>query len=478
MGPGPVVALGALILGLWAGERTGAGLANAALIVGAAAFGAAWFCRRSERVAFAAIACALLGCAVMSRAVDGQRHSPLRAAIERGASTTVRGVATEDPAGPTYEASVLIRVDAGSGAHRTLLARATGEGVAALRVVEAGDHVVLTGRLALLRQSSYEDRARWRHAVGRLDGVRVVSLSAPRGLLAVANAMRAVVLRGTRWLPPTDRALVAGFLLGDTRGIPKPVIDNYRDSGLSHLLAVSGENVAFVMALAAPLLRRMRLGARTATALAIVVVFAAMTRFEPSVLRASAMAAIVLLATLGGRPASTLRVLVYAIIVLLLADPFLMHSVGFVLSCGASAGIGLFSRAIGARLPGPRFLREPLAVSIAAQLGVLPVLLWVFGSFPLITPVSNLAAAPGAELLGVYGFFASAVAGLVPALGPLLQQPTGLLVEWITLVAHTGAAIPVTIDTRGAVGLASVLAAAASIACLRARRAVPDPAAG
>ncbi|MDQ1380525.1 MAG: competence protein ComEC [Actinomycetota bacterium] len=470
--------LGALLLGLWAGERTGTGLANAGLIVGAAAFGAAWFTRRSERVALAGVACALLGCAAMSRAVDGQRHSSLLAAIERGASTTVRGVATEDPAGPIYEASVLIRVDAGSGAHRTLLARATGADVAALRVVEAGDHVVLTGRLAPLGHSSYEARARWRHAVGRLDRVRVVSLSAPRGLLAVANAMRAVVLRGTRPLSPTPRALVAGFLLGDTRGIPKPVIDDYRSSGLSHLLAVSGENVAFVMALAAPLLRRLRLGARTASALAIVVLFAAMTRFEPSVLRASAMAAIVLLATLGGRPASTLRVLVYAIIVLLLADPFLLHSVGFVLSCGASAGIGLFSRAIGARLPGPRFLREPLAVSIAAQLGVVPVLLAVFGSFPLITPVSNLVAAPVAELLGVYGFFASAVAGFVPGLGPLLQRPTGLLVEWITLVAHTAATIPVSIDTRGAVGLAAVLAAGASVACLRARRAVPDPAAG
>ena len=130
---------------------------------------------------------------------------------------------------------------------------------------------------------------------------------------------------------------------------------------------------------------------------------------------------------------------------------------------------------MGARLPGPRALREPLAVSIGAQLGVLPVLLWAFGTFPLITPVSNLAAAPAAELLGVYGFFASAVAGAVPRLGPLLQQPTGLLVAWITAVARVGAAIPFAIDGRGALGLASVLAAGASVACLRARRAVPDP---
>ncbi len=216
--------------------------------------------------------------------------------------------------------------------------------MAALRVVEAGDRVVLQGRLAALGSGAYDDRARWRHAVAALDDAQVVGLARPRGLLAVADAIRSVILRGTRSLPPTPRALVAGFLLGDTRGIPTAVIDEYRASGLSHLLAVSGENVAFVMALAAPLLRRLRLGTRTATALAIVLVFAAMTRFEPSVLRASAMAAITLLATLSGRPASSVRVLVYAVIVLLLVDPFLLHSVAFALSCGASAGIALLSQ--------------------------------------------------------------------------------------------------------------------------------------
>jgi competence protein ComEC len=472
-----LVVVGALLAGLLVGERSGIAVGNAALVVGTGALGAAWFIRPPMRGVLGAIACALLGCGVMGRALDGQAHSPLRGAIERRDEVTIRGEATEDPDGPTYQASVLVRVDAGQGSHRTLLARASGADVAALRVIDAGDQVVLSGRLAPLGNGAFDDRARWRHAVGRLDDVRVVKLSAPHGLLAVANSVRSVILRGTQSLEPTPRALVAGFLLGDTRGIPKPVIDDYRSSGLSHLLAVSGENVAFVMALAAPLLRRLRLGSRTAAALAIVVVFAAMTRFEPSVLRASVMAAIALLATLGGRPASSLRVLSYAVVGLLLADPFLSHSVGFALSCGASAGIAVLARPVGARLPGPRFLREPFAVSIAAQLGVLPVLLWVFGTFPLITPVSNLAAAPAAELLGVYGFFASAVSGVVPRLGPLLQQPSALLVTWITGVARAGAAVPIAIDGRGVLGLASLLAAGASVACLRARRAVPDSAA-
>jgi competence protein ComEC len=473
---GPVLAVAGVILGIVAGERSGGSAADGALVLGAAVLAAAWFMHPPGRTVLAAAACALLGYAAMGRALDGQAHSPLRPVIDARTTAQVRGTVVSDPAGPAFETEVLVRVDVGRGRHRTLLVRATGTEVSALRVVDAGDRVVLRGRLAPLGSGSFDTRARWRHAVGRLDHVELRELVGPRGLFVAANDARALIVRGTDPLAPTPRALVAGFLLGDTRAIPPPVIDAYRAAGLSHLLAVSGENVAFVMALAAPLLRRLRLGSRTACALAIVMVFAAMTRFEPSVLRAAAMAAITLLAMLGGRPVSGMRVLAYAVIGLLLIDPFLVHSVAFALSCGASAGIACLSRPVGARLPGPRWLREPIAVSIGAQLGVLPVLLLVFGSFPLVTPVSNLLAAPAAEVLGVYGCFASVASGLAPPLGPLLQQPTALLVAWITAVARAGAAVPFTLDRRGALAAVAFVAAGASIACIRARRGVSEPA--
>ena len=66
-------------------------------------------------------------------------------------------------------------------------------------------------------------------------------------------------------------------------------------------------------------------------------------------------------------------------------------------------------------------------MSLAAQVGVTPVLLATFGTFPLVTPVANLLAAPAAEAVGVYGLLASAVGGVAPPLAPLLQQPTGRL---------------------------------------------------
>ena len=78
----PFIVIGALIAGIVAGERSGIAVANGVLIVGAGALGAAWFARPPGRGVLVAIACALLGCAAMGRALDGQAHSPLQVAIE------------------------------------------------------------------------------------------------------------------------------------------------------------------------------------------------------------------------------------------------------------------------------------------------------------------------------------------------------------------------------------------------------------
>jgi competence protein ComEC len=460
---GALLALAGLVAGIVVGEHAGPGHASTALTLGVAALLASWFVRGPVRVALAMVALALVGGALTQRAFDGQAHSALADAIARRERVTVEAVLVDDPDPGRFTTDALVRVRAG-GTHRTLLAVATGDDAQRLRVLEASDRVVLDGRLGPLHPDRFDGRARRRHAIGRLDDVEVLGLRPARGAFGLANRLRHVVLRGTEPLPPTPRALLTGFLLGDTRGVPDDVVADYRDSGLSHLLAVSGANVAFTLALVGPLLRRLALGPRTIAALLVVLLFATMTRFEPSVLRASAMAVVALVAGFAGRPASGVRALALAVIGLLLLDPFLLRSIGFWLSCGASAGIVCWSAALRARLPGPAGIRDPLAVSCAAQLGVTPVLLATFGTVPVVTPLTNLLAAPAAEAVGVYGTLASAVGGIAPPLAPLLQQPTALAIGWISAVAHAGAAVGVDIDRRSAW---LVLAGIASAACLR-----------
>jgi competence protein ComEC len=469
---GVVLGLGALVAGIAAGERVGPASATPLLLVGVAALVAAWFVDGRVRIVVAVLALAVLGAAQTERAVNGLVSSGLRTAVERRAPVTLAGVLVDDPASGRFSTDAYVRVPVGH-AHRTLFVVATGDDALRLRVLEAGDRVVLSGRLGPLHPTRFERRARWRHAIGRLDQVEILRLDPAQGALRLANGLRDVVLRGTAPLAPTPRALLAGFLLGDTRAVPDDVVTAYRDSGLSHLLAVSGENVAFTLALFGPLLRRLPLGPRTVGAIGIVLLFATMTRFEPSVLRASALAIVALGSSFVGRPASSLRALALAVIALLLLDPFLLHSVAFWLSCGASAGIAMLSGPIRDRLPGPMWLRGPLAVSLAAQVGVTPVLLATFGSVPVVTPFANLLAAPAAEAVGVYGMLASALGGVLPPLAPVLQQPSGGLIAWVTGVARAGAAIGVNLDRRGALLVLAVGCGAAAAVVLRRSRMVP-----
>jgi len=280
----------------------------------------------------------------------------------------------------------------------------------------------------------------------------------------VANGVRAAVLRGALDLPPTERALVAGFLVGDTRDAPDAVIRQFRDSGLSHLLVVSGENVAFVLALAGPLLRRLPRRARFVSAVFVLLLFGTMTRWEPSVLRACVMAGLVMLARWLGRPADAGRVLAYAMTVLLVVDPFLLFSVGFLLSCGACAGIAIASAPIERRLRGPMWLREALAVTTAAQLGVAPVLLATFGTLPLVALPANLVAAPFVGPLTIWGLVVSAIGGVTgPAVARWLQLPTLAMLRSIELVARTAAGFPLALDPPAAIALTAAVGAAAVV---------------
>jgi competence protein ComEC len=447
----------AVVAGARLGEQLGPGPAILLLVSGLLGAIAALFLPKGPaRLALAVGAVAMLATASMQRALDGQAHSPLTAPRDARAAATITATLTDDPDGGQYNARVLARVTGIGGRSaggRTVLVTAGGATAGKLRLLESGDEIEVSGWLQPL--SGYDERLRWRHAVASFDAVELRAFEPARSPLhRTANFLRVRVLAGGRHLAPTERALMAGFLLGDTRQLPRDVEEQFRASGLTHLLAVSGTNVAFVLALVRPLLRRLPLRAQVVAGLTVLVVFGTMTRWEPSVLRACAMAACSMTALYLGRPTAGVRFLALAVVVLVLADPFLVHSIGFLLSCGASAGIAVLAPAIAARVPGPRWLREPLGVTLAAQIGVAPVLIPVFGSVPLAALPANLVAGPIVGPLTVLGLVTGVAGGVVeswwPGLVVLLQAPTALLARTMLWVAAFSSRLPVDVDGRAA----------------------------
>jgi competence protein ComEC len=188
------------------------------------------------------------------------------------------------------------------------------------------------------------------------------------------------------------------------------------------------------------------------------------------------MAACAMTALYLGRPTSGLRVLALAVIGLLLADPFLVHSVGFLLSCGASGGIALMAANLSARLRGPRWVRDGLGVTLAAQIGVAPVILPIFGTLPAAALPANLVAVPLAGPLTVWGLTAGVAGGIVgrwsATVAEWLQFPTLVLVRAVLAVASLAARIPLQVDGRTAFALVGLVATGAAAGRARAARRV------
>lgn len=417
--------------------------------VAVAAVGLAWWLGRPALVV---VAVGALACGLGHGAVAGARPAPAR---------PLDGLATlvSDPVAQAGS----VRADISIDGHRYELA-ASGSAAGILRPRLAGEQV----RVRAVARPRPDDAA-WlarRHVVGRVavsssDELAAAGPGDP--VSALANRFRRLLVDGAASLDPGPRALFTGFVVGDDREVTAETRADFRASGLTHLLAVSGANVAFVLAVAAPGLRRLGLRSRFAATLALLAFFALLTRFEPSVLRATAMAMIAAGTTMLGWPVSAIRLLALAVTALVLIDPLLAGALGFQLSVAASAGIILLARPIAQRLPGPRPLAEGAAVAVAAQVAVAPLLVPVFGSVPLVAVPANVLAAPAAGPVMVWGLTAGTVAGLVGGpVATVVHLPTRVLIGWVEQVARLAAAAPVG-DLR-AVHLTLLAAAGVAVA--------------
>lgn len=307
-----------------------------------------------------------------------------------------------------------------------------------IRSWRGGEWIHVSGeRIAL--DAERARRVAWQHVVGEFDLVWASDVDAGGPLARASNRVRATIERAADALPEPYGALYRGLVIGDDRDQPRDMVDRFRASGLSHLTAVSGQNVAFVLAAFGPLLVRMRPVPRWVATMAVIGWFVVLTRVEPSILRAGVMAGLSATAYVSGRERQPVRVLALAVIVLLVVDPLLAWSIGFWLSVGATAGVCTVGPWLAPRLSlfGP--LALPLGITLGAQLGVVVPSVWVFGRLPLVSVAANLLAVPVAGFVMFYGLPAGLVAGSIPAVALLVMLPARVGTRWVDTVATIGA---------------------------------------
>jgi competence protein ComEC len=210
---------------------------------------------------------------------------------------------------------------------------------------------------------------------------------------------------------------------------------------------VSGQNVAFLLTVMAPLLMRARSSWRLGLTLFVLLWFTVVTRGEPSVLRAAMMAGFVALGSARGRDTPARRMLGLAIIVLIVCDPLLAWSVGFWMSSSATLGLLVITPQLAKIIPGPRWFSAALSTTMGAQLGVMPITATIFHSAPVIALVANLLAVPIAGAVMLVGIPLGMLAGILSQVSSgtvmtgcvtALMWPVEIAVRWVWWVAALG----------------------------------------
>jgi competence protein ComEC len=277
-----------------------------------------------------------------------------------------------------------------------------------------------------------------------------------------------------RGMPAREAELARGFVLGEDEGIDAGTKEDFRRSGLSHLLAVSGENVTLLALLALPLLGALGipLRERLLWLLGLIAVYVPLAGSGPSIQRAAVMGAAGLLATLEGRRASRLYALGLALVVTLAVNPGVGTDVGWQLSFAAVVGILLLAGPLRDWLAGRigrggwrRALGEGLAVTIAATLATAPLIAFHFEALSTTTLLANVMALPAvapAMWLGMAGAALSQVPG---APVELLNGLDALLLAYIAQVAAWCAG-PSWAEVHVRLGLAGLAAAYVALAAL------------
>lgn len=282
----------------------------------------------------------------------------------------------------------------------------------------------------------------------------------------LAGRARAALRGACHGLPADERGLLPGLVDGDVTAEPADLTADMRLTGLTHLQAVSGENVSVVLAVTLAVARAIgvRRRARVALTAIALVGFVVLARPSPSVLRAAVMGGVVLLALAVGRRISAIRALSVAVIALLVVNPFLARSVGFVLSVCATAAILLIAPRWTERLARhmPRALAVTIAVPAAAQLACTPVLVLAFGQLTPYAIPANLLAAPAVVPATVLGVTCAVLATVCGPLAVPVAWCAALPTTAIVVVARTLSSLPAAgLRWSGSAGVVLLLATAA-----------------
>ena len=452
----------ALALGLAAGPRLApAAVAGLALAISAAAALVPFAGRRAAALAIGA--CVLIGALIADARVAALERTALTQAFGAAVAgdVTVLGAPRRDPFGGVAVAARF----RGVGVLRRLPRWAR-----AAPPARIGAILAVRGEL---RPPDRAARARHAPAVLRADSIRATGRRRG-GLNGAIDAVRARSQRAlARGLPHAQAGLARGMVLGEDAALDDDLRDDFRASGLAHLVAASGQNVMLLatLAFAAAMVAGLGVQARRWLVLALIALYVPLAGAGPSIQRAGIMGAAAIVALLASRPAARWYAVLVAAVLTLVIDPRATADPGWQMSFAAVVAIMAVAGRVAVRLRAarwPRLVAEAAGVTVAATAATAPFAAAHFDRVSLAALPANLLAVPAVAPVMWLGMTAAALAQVAPALGAAVAALSAMPLGYLTWLGHAAAQWPGA-ELRAPWPLVAVASTAALVALTRAR---------
>ena len=252
----------------------------------------------------------------------------------------------------------------------------------------------------------------------------------------------------------TTYGLLIGILIGDTSYIDEKTEDDFKNSSLAHMLAVSGQHIAYIIIAISFALKVSKLGktAGKIVSICILILFMLITGLTASVFRAGIMGILIILASLFYRKSDIYTNLGLSMLIILFSNPFTIYDVGLWLSYGGTLGIVLFQKIFNELIVINvknntlqkilEFIKEMLVITISAQIIIIPIMALNFNQISIIFWLSNILASPIIAISIISGFILIIISVIYFPLSKILVIPIKFLINLLILIAEKTANIP------------------------------------
>jgi competence protein ComEC len=246
--------------------------------------------------------------------------------------------------------------------------------------------------------------------------------------------------------PEPHASLLSGLLTGTHHGLPKPIVQAFQATGLSHIVAISGYNITIIISLIAGLFAWMPYRWRFVPAVAIIIGFTFFVGASPSVVRAAIMGVLGLLALQVERMESSRLTVLWTLFFMITWNPrYLWYDIGFQLSFLSVLGVMEIAPLLNhwfRNVPESFGIRDIFFTTIAVQLFSVPWIVFLFGKFSIIAPIANVLTSPFIPLAMFFGFISTLISWVLPLLGKGLALFGWGALQGIILIATGLSKVP------------------------------------